>query len=96
MNISAQLAKHFRDVYFGGNWTCSTLKDHLEGIPWEQATAKVHSLNSIAALTYHMNYFVDAALKVLQGGPLDAKDQYSFDHPPIQSQEDWEKLLKKT
>ena len=33
---------------------------------------------------------------MLQGGPLDAKDKYSFDHPPVQSQEDWEKLLDKT
>ena len=33
---------------------------------------------------------------MLQGGPLDAKDKYSFDHPPAQSQEDWEKLLDKT
>jgi len=33
---------------------------------------------------------------VLNGEPLDAKDKYSFDHPPIQSQEDWEKLLDKT
>lgn len=43
-----------------------------------------------------MNYFVSAVLKVMQGGPLDAKDKYSFDHPPIQSQADWEKLLEKT
>jgi hypothetical protein len=35
-------------------------------------------------------------LKVLQGGPLEGSDKYSFDHPPIQSQEDWEKLLEKT
>ena len=43
-----------------------------------------------------MNFFVSATLKVLQGGPLDAKDKYSFDHPPILSEEDWEKLLEKT
>lgn len=35
-------------------------------------------------------------MKVLQGGLLDAKDTYSFDHPPILSPEDWEKLLDKT
>ena len=33
---------------------------------------------------------------VLQGEPLNASDKYSFDHPPIQSQENWEKLLDKT
>ena len=37
-----------------------------------------------------------ATLKVLQGGPLDAKDKFSFDDPPIASQQDWESLLEKT
>jgi len=43
-----------------------------------------------------MNYYVSAVLKVFQGEPLNAKDTYSFDHPPIHSQEDWEKLLDRT
>jgi hypothetical protein len=33
---------------------------------------------------------------VLQGESLNASDKYSFDLPPIQSFEDWEKLLNKT
>ena len=43
-----------------------------------------------------MNYFVSVVIKVLEGGPLDAHDKYSFDLPPIRSEEDWEKLLAKT
>jgi hypothetical protein len=35
-------------------------------------------------------------LEVLQGEKLSASDRYSFDHPPINSREDWEKLLNKT
>jgi hypothetical protein len=93
MNVTGQIAKHLRDVYFGGNWTSSNLKDQLAGISWQQATAQVHSLNTIAALTYHLSYYVSAVLKVLQGEPLSASDKYSFDHPPIQCREDWEKLL---
>lgn len=27
---------------------------------------------------------------------MNAHDKYSFDHPPILSQQDWEKLLEKT
>lgn len=96
LNLPAQIAKHFRDVHFGGNWTSVNLKETLADVSWQQATAKVYSFNSIAALVYHMNYFVSAVLKVLQGGPLDARDKYSFDLPPIHSQEDWEKLLDKT
>jgi hypothetical protein len=96
MNLTAQLAKHFKDVYFGGNWTYSNLTDHLTNLTWQAATTQVYSFNTIAALVYHMNYFVSAALKVLQGEPLNAHDKYSFDLPPIQSQEDWENLLNKT
>jgi hypothetical protein len=68
----------------------------LAGITWQQAVTKVHSFNTISALVFHTNYYVSAVLKVLQGEPLDAHDKYSFDHPPIQSREDWEKLLDKT
>jgi hypothetical protein len=96
MNLSEQIAKHFRGIYFGGNWTAVNLKESLADTTWQQATTKVFSLNTIATLVFHMNYYVSAVLKVLQGSPLDAHDKYSFDHPSIQSQEDWEKLLNKT
>ena len=96
MNVTTEIAKHLRDVHFGGNWTDSNLKDSLAGVTWQQATKQVHSFNTIAALVYHVSYFVSEVLKVLQGEPLTAHDKYSFDHPPISSQEDWEKLLDKT
>ncbi len=95
MNITAQIAKHFREVHFGGNWTCSNLKENLADVSWQQATTKIDSFNTIVALTYHINYFVDAALKVLEGKALDSKDEFSFDDPPITCQEDWEKLRDK-
>jgi len=96
MNLATQIAKHLRDVHFGGNWTAVNLKDSLAGVDWQQATTKVHSFNTIAVLVYHMNYYIGVVMKVLQGEPLNASDKYSFDLPPIQSQEDWEKLLDKT
>ena len=72
------------------------LKDSLTGVTWQQAVTKVYSFNTIAALVYHVNYYVSTVLKVLQQEPVDAHDKYSFDLPPIQSREDWEKLLNKT
>ncbi|MEO6669963.1 MAG: DUF1572 domain-containing protein [Ferruginibacter sp.] len=96
MNLPAQIAKHFNEVYFGGNWTWSNLKDNLSDITWQQATTKVYDFNTIAALLYHIDYFVTAVLKPLQGQPLDSSDKYSFDVPEINSQEDWERLLNKT
>jgi len=92
MSLSKQIAKHFREVFFGGNWTSVNLKESLADVSWQQAVTKVHSFNSIATLTYHITYYVSAVLKVLQGEPLNASDKLSFDHPPIESQEEWEQL----
>jgi hypothetical protein len=94
--MNAQLAKHFHDLHFGGNWTAVNLKDTLSDVSWQQAITKVHNLNTIAALVYHINYYVSAIIKVLQGESLNASDKYSFDIGPIQSQENWEQLLNKT
>lgn len=95
MNLTAQIARHMREVHFGGNWTSVNLKDTLADVTWEQAITKAYSFNTIATLVYHVNYYVSAVLKVLQGGPLDAKDSYSFNHPPINNAEDWAQLLNR-
>lgn len=94
--LTRNIARHFRELHFGGNWTGSSMKDQLKDVSWQQAITQVHTFNTIATLTFHVNYYVDAVLKVLQGGPLDADDKYSFDHPPITSEEDWQRLLDKS
>ncbi|QJB38734.1 DUF1572 domain-containing protein [Chitinophaga oryzae] len=96
MTTLQQMAKHFRDVHFGGNWTSVNLKDTLADVDWQMATTPVHSLNTIAVLVFHVNYYVSAVLKVLQGGQLQASDKFSFDLPPITSEEEWQQLVTKT
>lgn len=96
MSLPGHIAQHFREVWFGGNWTSVNFKDALADVTWQQATTQLHSMNTIAALVFHTNYYVGAVLKVLQGEPLTAKDQYSFEHPLISCQEAWERLLTKT
>jgi hypothetical protein len=93
--LPKQIAKHIRDVHTGGNWTDSNLKDLLHGITWQQANEKSGSFNTILALVYHINYFVKAALDVLHGKPLDSHDKFSFDHPNISSQEEWDSFVDK-
>jgi hypothetical protein len=95
MTVSQLIAKHFRDVHFGGNWTFVNLQDTLKDVSWEQAIEKVNSFNTIATLHYHINYYVTAITGVLEGGPLDAKDAYSFSHPPISSAADWDNQVEK-
>ncbi len=95
MNLTSQIAKHVRDVYFGGNWTAVNLKDTLADVTWLMATKQVYDLNTIATLVFHMDYFVVAASSVLKGEPLDAHDKYSFAHPSINSVAYWENFLGK-
>ncbi len=95
MHLSRQIATHFRQVHEGGNWTSVNMRDTLADVDWQKATTKIDSFNTIAALVFHINYYVSAVLEVLQGGPLDAHDSLSFDCPPIQSEADWQNLLNK-
>lgn len=92
MSISKQLAKHLRDVHFGGNWTVTDLKTTLSDVKWEDALTQVYSLNSIAALTFHMTYYVDILITVLEENKLIGKDELSWMPPSIRSQQDWEFL----
>ncbi|MBX7204821.1 MAG: DinB family protein [Bacteroidia bacterium] len=95
MSITKQIANHLRAIYFGGNWTVSSLKEHLTGITWQQATMQVYGFNSIASLTCHSTYYVSTLINVLKGQPLNAKDELSFILPSLTSQQDWEQLLAK-
>lgn len=93
MNLPQHIAKNFRDVHCGGNWTAVNLRDALKDVSWQQATTKVGDFNTIATLVYHIHYFVHVTLKVLRGDPLEGNDTFSFDHPPITSEADWKGFL---
>jgi len=96
MKSTTQIANRFREVLLNGLWIANTnFKAQLSDVTWEQATKKVGDLNTIAVLTFHIDYYIAGILNVLEGGSLDIRDKYSFDLPPIESQEDWEKLLGK-
>lgn len=94
MSPALQLAKRFREVLLDGFWIANTnFKDQLSDVTWEQALTKVDSLNTIAMLTFHIHYYVAGILNVLEGGDLEIKDQFSFDLPPFESEEQWKDLL---
>src|SRR5690606_20946571 len=91
-----QIAHRFREVILNGTWSANTnYKDQLSGLYWEIATKKINSLNTIAVLAQHIHYYILVILNVFNGGTLDIKDKYSFDFPPIQSQNQWEEFLNK-
>ncbi|SFN64937.1 hypothetical protein SAMN05421594_3642 [Chryseobacterium oleae] len=96
MSSASQLAKRFREVLLDGVWIANTnFKDQLSDVTREQAVTKVGSLNTIAMLTFHIHYYIAGVLNVLEGGDLEIKDQFSFDLPPIESEEQWKDLLNR-
>ncbi|MEM9544836.1 MAG: DinB family protein [Bacteroidota bacterium] len=94
MENSTQLANRFKEVLLNGKWISNNnFKMLLEDLPWEKATQKVGSLNTIAALAYHVNYYVAGVLNVFEGGNLEIRDKYSFDLKNLENPTDWKNFL---
>ena len=67
---------------FDGIWIANTnYTDQLSNISWKQAITKIGSLNTIAVLTYHINYYIAGVLNLFGGGDLEIRDKYSFRCP---------------
>lgn len=95
MSISKSISSQIKESFYGGNWTGSNFKEHLDGISWEEALIKIDSINTIVALTYHVNFFVEAILLVLNKEDLSLSDKDSYNHPPINNSDDWEEMKTK-
>ena len=94
MTRSLQIAGSLREVLIYGRWIANTnYKDQLQSLNWQQATQQVKNLNTIAALTFHNNYYLAGILSAFETGKLEISDQFSFDLPPIQSENDWNDLV---
>ena len=88
------LSKRLKEVLLDGRWIANTnFQDQISQVSWQQATQQVGSLNTIARLTFHINYYLAGILNVFNGGDLKIRDKYSFDLPPIESEEDWQQLV---
>ncbi len=95
MENAEQLALRIREVLLDGQWVAGTnFKQEIEHLDLKKANASFEGLNSIAALSFHVHYYVAGLLRVLNGGPLDIRDQYSFDMPTLEKEEDWQQLIK--
>jgi uncharacterized damage-inducible protein DinB len=88
------LADRLREVLLNGKWIANTnFKEQITGIQWQEAIQRIDNLNTIASLTFHINYYLKGILNVFHGGTLDIKDKYSFDLPEIKSERDWKALV---
>lgn len=90
------LLERLQEVFIDGHWIANTnYNEILHTIHWETAIEKIESLNTIAHLTFHINYYLEGLIVVFQGGELTIRDQFSFDLPPIQSEQDWNQLVNR-
>ena len=96
MESSSSLANRFREVILNGTWIANTnFKDQLANTNWKLAVTQIDSLNTIAILAQHIHYYINGLNNVFKGGTLDIKDQFSFNFPPIASQEQWDFFLNR-
>lgn len=94
MTRNLTIASRLREVFLDGHWIANTnYKEQLESITWQQAIYPIENLNTIAVLTYHINYYLGGLISAFETGKLEISDKFSFDIPPIQSESDWQKMV---
>ncbi len=87
------LAIRLREVFIDGKWIANTnVKHEIQSASWQESIKVVHGFNSIAALTYHLTYYLKGLNSAYETGKLDINDKFSFDLPDIKCEQDWEKL----
>ena len=96
MSDSQDLAHRLRELFLDGRWIANTnYREQLQSVNLQEATRRIGDLNSIAALTFHIDYYLGGLLQVLNGGPLDIHDRHSFDLPLLQVESEWEVLRER-
>lgn len=96
MKSTLEITSRFKEIILNGTWVANTnYKLQLENLDWRIAVKPVQNLNTIAILAQHIHYYINGLNQVFKGGTLDIKDKFSFDFPPIQSQEEWNSFLEK-
>jgi hypothetical protein len=94
MTRNITIATRLREVLLNGHWIANTnYKEQIQNLNWQQVIQKIDTLNTIAALTYHINYYLEGLLNAFGNGKLEISDKYSFNLPPIHSEADWNKLV---
>ena len=96
MKLNEYLANRLKEIFTEGKWVLGTnFKEQIIDLDWKQATQKINDFNTIADLTFHIHYYIAGVAKVLEGGTLDIRDKYSFDFPPLTSEQDWRDLVNR-
>jgi len=94
MTRSKSIAARVQEVLLDGRWIANTnVQNEISQITWQESIQKVYELNSIASLTFHLNYYLNGLLHAFETGKIEMHDKYSFDLPLIDEQKDWDSLV---
>ena len=94
MNRNIALAKRMREVLLDGQWIANiNYKQEIQNLRWQQAVHKTGNFNTIAVLTYHINYYLAGLLFAFENGRLEISDKYSFDLSAEFTEENWANLV---
>jgi hypothetical protein len=95
MQLNVYLAHRLKEILTEGKWVLGTnFKAQISDLNWKEATKKIDDFNTIANLTFHINYYIAGVTKALKNGTLDIRDAHSFDAPPITSAQDWDTAVE--
>lgn len=87
------LAKRIRELFLDGKWIANTnYKQQLEDIDVRLAIYKLGKLNTLADLTFHLNYYLKGLLHAFASGELSISDKYSFETPSLTTEQAWQEL----
>tara|TARA_B100000745_G_scaffold263243_1_gene187610 strand:- start:142 stop:624 length:483 start_codon:yes stop_codon:yes gene_type:complete len=93
MSKALQLANRFREVLLDGKWIANTnWQQQLADVTLQQAVYQTANLNTIALLTFHVNYYINGLNHFFEHGELTIRDKFSFDIPELQNESHWEAL----
>lgn len=95
MTLPKELSRQLCGLIFGPNWTERSLLEVVRDVDANIALRQVSGFQPIAALTFHIGYFIEAVIPVFEGKELTSRDALSFDHPPLASEDDWHELQQR-
>lgn len=72
MTRAKSIGRRLQEVLLNGDWIANTnYFKELDGLSWIIALTKIENLNTVAEITYHVNYYLSGLLTVLKGGNLE-------------------------
>lgn len=96
MNITTCIARHISEVFEGNNWTEVDIKQTLSDVTWEEATTiTAASVNTIAALLFHLDFYNGVIMSRLNGINPVIDEHNGMNVPPIENERQWKQLQQK-